>query len=267
MIIIPDIHGRTFWKEAVAERKPDETVVFLGDYLDPYVDEWEGAQDIEFEWPKREDAFDLWGQTWSNFNEIIEYKKSDPKHVILLLGNHDLHYIYSRMDTGGRYDHIHAPEIRKKIEGNKDIFQLAYEETVNGKRFIFSHAGIHRLWINDWFGPVVTNENVVDYLNNAFLVDNPTLPRALNQYSAYRGGYESYGSMVWADIREWWSDKPLKSPYGDAQVFGHTQLKDSAINFYDTYYCVDVRRAFRINENGEVCEMDGAVIKKTEPKK
>lgn len=266
MIIIPDIHGRTFWKEAVAERKPDETVVFLGDYLDPYAHEWEGAQDPESERPKREDAFDLWGQTWSNFNEIIEYKKSDSKHVILLLGNHDLHYIYIRMDTGSRYDHIHAFEIRKRIEDNKDIFQLAYEETVNGRRFIFSHAGIHRLWINDWFGPVVTNENVVDYLNNAFLVDDPSLPRALDQYSTYRGGYESYGSMVWADLREWWSETPSKSPYGDVQVFGHTQLKKDPINFHDTYYCVDVRRAFRINDNGEVCEMDGTVIKKIEHK-
>ena len=39
-IIIPDIHGRDFWRWVVAHRKEEETVVFLGDYLDPYEDEW-----------------------------------------------------------------------------------------------------------------------------------------------------------------------------------------------------------------------------------
>ena len=36
MIIIPDIHGHTFWKEAIAKRRKDEMVIFLGDYLDPH---------------------------------------------------------------------------------------------------------------------------------------------------------------------------------------------------------------------------------------
>ena len=35
MIIIPDIHGRTFWKKAVKGHENDE-IVFLGDYNDPY---------------------------------------------------------------------------------------------------------------------------------------------------------------------------------------------------------------------------------------
>ena len=34
MIIIPDIHGRDFWKEVTAIE--DEEFVFLGDYVDPY---------------------------------------------------------------------------------------------------------------------------------------------------------------------------------------------------------------------------------------
>lgn len=35
IIAIPDIHGRTFWK-IVENDKSDSTIVFLGDYLDPY---------------------------------------------------------------------------------------------------------------------------------------------------------------------------------------------------------------------------------------
>lgn len=31
--IIPDIHGRVFWKKAVDSASKDDTIVFLGDYL------------------------------------------------------------------------------------------------------------------------------------------------------------------------------------------------------------------------------------------
>lgn len=38
VIIIPDVHGRKFWRSALSwvETTP---IVFLGDYLDPYRDE------------------------------------------------------------------------------------------------------------------------------------------------------------------------------------------------------------------------------------
>ena len=252
MIIIPDIHGLNFWKEAVAGRE-EGIIVFLGDYLDPYPDDFPDKT-----------ADEIWEQTWNNFNDIIEFKKKHPSNVVLLLGNHDLHYIYPKMDDSSRYDYERAAQIKEKFNENKDIFLLAYERTINGKRFIFSHAGIHKLWTADWFGTSVTDKNVVDYMNNGFLTNDPSLPRALDQYSTYRGGWESYGSMVWADVREWWSEKPHPSSFGDVQVFGHTQLNDKPINFWNTYYDLDVRRGFLINENGDVCEMDGIPIPITE---
>ena len=36
MIIIPDVHGRTFWRQAVNDYLGKEHILFLGDYLDPY---------------------------------------------------------------------------------------------------------------------------------------------------------------------------------------------------------------------------------------
>ena len=35
MIIIPDVHGRKFWRNAVKGFET-EKIVFLGDYVDPY---------------------------------------------------------------------------------------------------------------------------------------------------------------------------------------------------------------------------------------
>ena len=38
IIIIPDVHGRTFWREAIEKyrNKENTQIIFLGDYLDPY---------------------------------------------------------------------------------------------------------------------------------------------------------------------------------------------------------------------------------------
>ena len=71
-LIIPDIHGRTFWKDAVSQYEDKvEKIIFLGDYLDPYLDE--GIT--------RKDAI-------RNFEEIIDYKINNSDKVVLLLGNH-----------------------------------------------------------------------------------------------------------------------------------------------------------------------------------
>ena len=41
ILVIPDIHGRSFWKEAVSDKiEKVDKVIFIGDYLDPYP--WEG---------------------------------------------------------------------------------------------------------------------------------------------------------------------------------------------------------------------------------
>lgn len=40
IIIIPDLHGREFWRGAVTVLGEDTHVVFLCDYMDPYEDDW-----------------------------------------------------------------------------------------------------------------------------------------------------------------------------------------------------------------------------------
>ena len=42
--IIPDIHGRVFWKKAVDSASKDDTIVFLGNYLDVY---WVDSMDFK----------------------------------------------------------------------------------------------------------------------------------------------------------------------------------------------------------------------------
>ena len=92
LLIIPDVHGRTFWKDAVSQYEDKvEKIIFLGDYLDPYPDE--GIT--------RKGAI-------RNFEEIIDYKINNSDKVVLLLGNHDLHYWSKEFHTRSRYDSSNA---------------------------------------------------------------------------------------------------------------------------------------------------------------
>ena len=71
LLVLPDIHGREFWRGPCNDIEKYDKVIFLGDYLDPY-----GFEGIEVE-----DAIE-------NFKEILELKKNNMDKVVLLLGNH-----------------------------------------------------------------------------------------------------------------------------------------------------------------------------------
>ena len=36
ILVLPDIHGRKFWKEKCQDITKYDRVIFLGDYFDPY---------------------------------------------------------------------------------------------------------------------------------------------------------------------------------------------------------------------------------------
>ena len=83
-ITIGDIHGYDTWKQAgdidlliKGEFEPDyDKYIFVGDYVD---------------------SFDLTNiQIYANLLELIQFKKKFPEHVVLILGNHDLQYLYGK---------------------------------------------------------------------------------------------------------------------------------------------------------------------------
>ena len=107
MIIIPDIHGRSFWREAIEKVKEDEEIVFLGDYVDPY--DWEGFT--------REDAI-------KDLEDVIELKKAGPDKITILLGNHDFQYVDFENDFRSRYDYKNAPKIHGLFLENIELFDV-----------------------------------------------------------------------------------------------------------------------------------------------
>ena len=225
LIIIPDVHGRRFWRDAVKEN-PDGNFIFLGDYLDPYP-----SEEI-----KDEEAV-------QGLRDIIQFKRDHPEKVILLWGNHDLRYLYHAELPCCRYDSDNAERNAHLFGGNKELFQIAHETEAGGKRFLFSHAGVSRLWLKSNFPGIKTEDITAELFND--LVGYPAFMTALGDVSFYRGGDKSFGSMIWADINEQ-IVKGNRLP-GLVQVFGHTQM-NNPINDDDVTYCLDCRQAFYLDK-------------------
>ena len=68
IILVPDIHGRDFWKEILPFVDECVKIIFLGDYHDPYPDEGITPS-----------------QSLSNFNEILAFAKQHQDKVTMLL--------------------------------------------------------------------------------------------------------------------------------------------------------------------------------------
>ena len=73
-ILIPDVHGRKFWEDALPFIESGVPTIFLGDYLDVY-----GHEGISPDFAVEQ------------FERIIELAKIH-SNIQLLLGNHDAGY-------------------------------------------------------------------------------------------------------------------------------------------------------------------------------
>lgn len=243
LMIIPDVHGRTFWKEKVYKLlNYDENthIVFLGDYVDPY--QYEGI------FP--EDAIPI-------LEEIIDLKKSNPNRITLLLGNHDCGYIWSDV-CASRRDRKNYNEISNLFSKNLDLFDLAYSCELGGKKYLLTHAGVHKQWFDLVFGQNSEYYPKIDmFLNNWLHSDQENIEDCLGIYSYFRGYTpDNYGSCIWADVREW-SDElynaSLNEDLGWYQIFGHTQLELDPIIKKD-FACIDTRRYYILTEENKLLD-------------
>ena len=231
IIIVPDVHGRIFWKRIINSKLP---IVFLGDYLDPY-------------WNENIDFLDA----INNFKEIIEFKKQNKDRVTLLLGNHDAHYVGLSPDYC-RMNFTYANEVYKLLNDNKDLFQFAHK----WNNTLFTHAGITTKWLDYNNIPEDINK-VIDILNFQKIFTNEYLNADLNgmdsqnfsicQIGISRGGDSLYGSPIWEHVIETIEYPAFKDSI--TQIFGHSQLENtgSFIHEGNCYMC-DSRCVFIWNE-------------------
>ena len=213
-IVVPDIHGRTFWKELKTKYKDFEgKIVFLGDYVDHY-----SYEDIS------------WNDTIKNFIELIDFARNN-SNVILLIGNHDYHYIWD-FGTSTRFSRKHYKELHKLYTDNIDLFKLSYYDEQND--ILYSHAGVLQGWLD------VLNIDIKDI--NDLMIERPY---DIWKVSEYRGGMDKFGSIIWADLREHMKYERINDH--TIQIFGHTQLNSDYEIIHDNIYCVDSKQLFIVN--------------------
>lgn len=227
LMIIPDVHGRTFWKEAC--NNWEGRIVFLGDYFDPYPDE--GISN--------EDAI-------KNAEELISIMADD--RVIALAGNHDCHYILNDYPKSTRYSYKYQDVICQMLKCMP--LQLAYKEG----NFLFTHAGITNYWLDYIKKYDFIKGDIEKDLNNIFtwaLKGNNSAIAALSIVGRMRGGWWESGSCLWADIYE----TVNRDIYDECtQVVGHSQVKymfnakDINPEFNSIYY-TDCQKPCILKEN------------------
>jgi hypothetical protein len=210
-VIIADVHGRDLWKQIVAQEIDADRFIFLGDYFD---------------------SFDISGLIqMANFKEIVEFKETSGKEVIMLIGNHDYHYFpeIEESSTSG-YQYRMAPAIKQLIDENRKYLQVAYRID----EFVFTHAGISSEWLDD-FVPSWKLDTMVDQINDLFkYTPNNLCYRSYRITDADKGewiGSRGYGDETYQGPM-WIRPRALMSVNRDTlrnqiiQVVGHTYQKE-----------------------------------------
>ena len=246
ILVVPDVHGRIFWKEPVKKYLDAvDKVIFLGDYLDPYEDE-DGLADDIFE----------------NLMEIVNLKQDNMEKVVLLKGNHDQHYASERFEElagGSRIDQQNWNKYHQVFTENKDLFQIAHMEYIKGMPYVFSHAGVTLYWLKK------VNENIWNLFDYKISLADPDIIEKINLLDddgegqdmltvigSYRSWFgEKTGSILWADIEEHAIPYAPKA-YGlnqVFQVFGHTKLNKNYVKIeFDNFAMIDSKQCFMIDE-------------------
>ena len=131
--------------------------------------------------------------------------------VVLLLGNHDMHYKDTEIAAiGSRYNVEIAFDLMMLYDDYSHCFQNAHQE---GK-LLFTHAGVSEEWFADAF-QAATKEEAAWQLNHC--VDGQE--EALHRCGVRRGGPFPSGGIFWADKGEF--AHPLE---GYVQIVGHNRV-------------------------------------------
>lgn len=207
IIALGDTHGRDVWQSIVRKKKFDK-LVFLGDYFD---------------------SFDISApEQINNFSEIVAYKKANPARVVLLIGNHDYHYLPAIMAIKEVYTGFqdrHAFQISHLLHENIHLFQMCYA----WENYLFTHAGVTHTWLNN----VGYNGEEIDVFINELFKYQP--------HEFLFNGSNPYGdnitqSPIW--VRPASLKKNAYRYKTIKQVVGHTSLKKKEIA-EDLFFFID----------------------------
>jgi hypothetical protein len=204
-IVIGDIHGRTIWKQIVIENPDFDKLVFIGDYFDSF--------DITF------------NKQLENFQDILQYKKDNLDKVVLLIGNHDFHYLNIAVDLNERYtgyqlaSHFVINEVLEQAI-KENLIQMCYIWDKN----ICSHAGITRTWckwnLSKRKGSIIINKSLENEVNDKFKYQPKVFKFTMgSRYS--NSGDDICQTPIWVRPVSLFRDGLRNCK----QIVGHTQME------------------------------------------
>lgn len=234
ILIIPDVHGRDFWKSYMRDFQTYSHIVCLGDYFDPYPSE--GIS--------QEDALE-------NFRQLMAALKDVPtERKTLLTGNHDAHYVndtFNELARGSRKSRAYEGRIRALLDAYIGT-QIAWQCETGGKKFLFTHAGVGGKWYAKHRD--LLPELDAGHLNQLATTDEGW--KALSEVGNIRGGYEEEGGPLWCDVSELeWDEEEGCFEGWPYQIVGHSQQYDDPVIGHH-FACIDTRRCFLLTEEGQL---------------
>ena len=222
ILVLGDIHGRKCWYDIISKEAPDK-VIFLGDYVSTH-------ENITSE------------EQIANLKDLIEYKQQHKDSVIMLRGNHDIQHLgYYWAECSGKY-----PMVAHYMSTHKDEFidntQWVHVEIIDGVSYLFSHAGVSKVWLDN-------NKLTVNDINNQPI--NETFAFTPNNFGDMCG-YSETQPCTWirpATLLDCGID-------GYIQVVGHTPVSTITNVSNKIWLCDALPMQYLIIEDGKptICD-------------
>lgn len=207
--VIPDVHGNKNYEQKVKSliKAGVDHIIFLGDYCDSHSED------------------NNWLVQKACLDKILDLKKANPGYYTVLLGNHDLLYLPS-LGADIRVSNrqfFAAADIQEYLLENYEYFQMI--KVVDN--WIFSHAGVSQIWLNNPLGGETFKYRVQDDLKFWKLDDiNKHFKNREIQYFNHNS-WNSYGDNESEGCT--WIRPPSLIRYGIKgynQCVGHTTLEE-----------------------------------------
>jgi predicted MPP superfamily phosphohydrolase len=223
IVALGDTHGRDMWKTIVKIEEDFDKLVFIGDYFDT------------------RDDIDVSTQI-QNFKEILEFKKENPDKVILLIGNHDFHYLKGCGETYSGYQQYAAMDINEVLQpaltsGYLQICHV-YDE------YIFSHAGLTQTWVDN---NEIDTYNIEESINVKFMKNMEAFRFEYGE-NLDRSGNDVTQSPIWVRIPSLLKDMVKGFTY----IIGHTTIKELHMaNNIIAIDCLGTSKEYLVIKDGE----------------
>lgn len=201
IIALGDTHGRVLWKEIVSKEKDADKIVFIGDYFDTHYD-ISVSQQIE------------------NFKEILELKKNNMDQVVLLLGNHDFHYLKEAKENYSGFNPFKFVDINEILQPavNSGLVQMCFKHDF----YVFTHAGVTKTWADTHN---IDLDDLENSINKVFNENKPAFRFEMG-VNYDRSGDDITQSPIWVRIPSLYQDTIDDVTY----VIGHTTLNELTIS-------------------------------------